>query len=64
MPDCEVPDKRNKASHRDVSPELTVNLRHMKMIMSKELREYLDKSGVDSLLGGHTPLLGGVETGS
>ena len=32
--------------------------------MSKELRDYLAKSGEDSLLGGQTPLLGGVETGS
>ena len=64
MPDCEDPDKRNRVSHRDVSPELPVKLRSMKMVMSKELRDYLDKSGADSLLGGQTPLLGGVETGS
>ena len=61
MPDCEDHSKRSKASHRDVSPELPVKLRSMKMIMSKELRDYLKKSGEDSLLGSQTPLLGGVE---
>ena len=64
MPDCEDPDKRNRIKHRDVSPELPVKLRSMKMTLSQELREYLAKSGKDSLLGGQTPLLGGVEIGS
>ena len=65
MPDCEdEADKRNRCIPRDVSPPLPVKLSSMKMMMSKELRDYLAKSGEDSFLGGQMPLLGGVETGS